>query len=254
MENKKLIYGILVVVLVTGVGLSLALTRQITIQSINSFEECTKASYPIFLTHPRRCRTPDGRNFVEQVITEVCRNDAECKEGFYCKKGLCIEFSPDLSCSQDLNCQLINMSLGFACCWAGVCERIDYSQDKWIAVNQQWFRKQRQINCPAEEDCGPAPMCEPISINEAFKAQCIDRICQKVSEEETKKTKEYYGSSTFGSCSRDNDCFVSGCNSEICQSKGQEPLSSICVVPDKPLPVQLGLECKCSNLKCQWTK
>jgi len=64
---------------------------------------------------------------------------------------------------------------------------------------------------------------------------------------------EYYGFS-IGSCEIDADCYINGCNSEICQSKNEEPLSSICVVPDKSIPKQLGYECGCLENKCQWIK
>lgn len=64
----------------------------------------------------------------------------------------------------------------------------------------------------------------------------------------------YYGQSTYGFCENDDDCFISGCNSEICQSKSEEILHSICIVPEKPTPKQLGYECKCLHLKCQWSK
>jgi hypothetical protein len=29
---------------------------------------------------------------------------------------------------------------------------------------------------------------------------------------------------------------------------------SICIVPDKPTPTQLGYECKCVLKECQWSK
>jgi hypothetical protein len=35
--------------------------------SINSFEDCKNAGYPIMETYPQQCRTPDGKNFVEDV-------------------------------------------------------------------------------------------------------------------------------------------------------------------------------------------
>jgi len=67
-------------------------------------------------------------------------------------------------------------------------------------------------------------------------------------------TSNYYGHSTLGNCTTDGDCLLSGCNGEICQSKKEEPLNSICVVPDKPLPKQLGYQCRCLVKKCQWVK
>lgn len=32
---------------------------------VNSFEECAEAGYPVMESHPRQCRTPDGRLFIE---------------------------------------------------------------------------------------------------------------------------------------------------------------------------------------------
>ena len=70
----------------------------------------------------------------------------------------------------------------------------------------------------------------------------------------SKEPEEYYGSSTYGQCQTDNDCYISGCNSEICQSKAEEPIASICILPDKPTPMQLNYGCKCIDQKCQWSK
>lgn len=113
-------------------------------------------------------------------VSEVCKNDQECGEGFYCKHGLCTEFLPDVSCTLDDNCQLINKNWRFSCCWVGACERIDYSLDKWIGVNKEWFAEQRDRYCPPKIECGGAPMCYPMPINDEFIAQCIDGMCQKV--------------------------------------------------------------------------
>ena len=63
---------------------------------------------------------------------------------------------------------------------------------------------------------------------------------------------EFFGSSTNGVCSVHDDCIVSGCNNEICQSQSEELLSSVCVVPEKLTPLQVGLECRCIDNKCQW--
>jgi len=70
----------------------------------------------------------------------------------------------------------------------------------------------------------------------------------------SKENVSYYGFSTSGYCSFDSDCFISGCNSEICQSKYEEPKFSICILPDKPTPLQLGYHCGCVLNKCQWIR
>jgi hypothetical protein len=86
----------------------------------------------------------------------------------------------NVSCKIDEDCQLINKDHGFSCCWEGACVPIDYSLDKWIAVNKYWFSEQRAENCPPIDECGPSPMCIPRIINENFKTQCVNKICQKI--------------------------------------------------------------------------
>jgi len=68
------------------------------------------------------------------------------------------------------------------------------------------------------------------------------------------QTNQYYGFSTYGICQTNNDCFVSGCNSEICQSRIEEPIASICILPDRSTPQQLDYECQCLVQRCQWVK
>jgi eight-cysteine-cluster-containing protein len=63
---------------------------------------------------------------------------------------------------------------------------------------------------------------------------------------------DYFVSSTYAACQTEGECKVSGCNGEICQGMGEEEMVSICVVPDKSTPRQLGLECGCRNSQCQW--
>jgi hypothetical protein len=38
--------------------------------SINSFEECAAAGYPILESYPEQCRTKDGRNFTRIIPVE----------------------------------------------------------------------------------------------------------------------------------------------------------------------------------------
>lgn len=64
----------------------------------------------------------------------------------------------------------------------------------------------------------------------------------------------YYGHATSAACQTDADCIVSGCNSEICQGKSEEPLMSICVIPNQPTPKDLGYVCSCTVGACQWNK
>ena len=40
---------------------------QIESNEINNFEECTAAGNPAMESHPRQCKTSDGKHFVEQI-------------------------------------------------------------------------------------------------------------------------------------------------------------------------------------------
>lgn len=85
-----------------------------------------------------------------------------------------------MSCRIDADCQLINADHRFSCCRTGACEAIDYSLDKWIAVNKTWFEQGQRENCPVGRECGPAPICPTRIINENFTAKCVDQKCKKV--------------------------------------------------------------------------
>lgn len=101
-------------------------------------------------------------------------------------------------------------------------------------------------------------------IQESYPERCIAKdgrsVTRPLTPEEQDRlnppiasaTADYYGSSTSAACTSDNDCIVSGCNSEICQGKDEEEGASICILPDKPLPKDVGLSCDCSSNKCQW--
>ncbi|MBD3210577.1 hypothetical protein GF318_04315 [Candidatus Micrarchaeota archaeon] len=127
-------------------------------ENITSFEECVQAGYPVMESYPRQCRTPDGKTF-ESLSDRF-------------------EISKNTSCNEDSDCLLVNRELGFSCCWAGVCEAVNYSEDKWIAVNRKWFNESREQYCP--RNCGPRPPCfvEPLNIN--YSARCIGNQCEKV--------------------------------------------------------------------------
>lgn len=150
------------------------------IQSIpvSSFEECA-AYYPVMESYPRQCNTPNGEHFVEVIGVGGCENNSECTAGYFCKSGLCTEFSPKISCDEDTDCMLIDGTQRFACCYAGACDGIDYSHAKWKAVNTEWYMEGQQENCPNQVACGPAPGCPTQIINDDYEARCEENICVK---------------------------------------------------------------------------
>jgi hypothetical protein len=129
-------------------------------KNITSFEECVKAGYPILESYPRQCRTPDGRIFISGTDF--------------------MEMNQNTTCTVDEDCKLIDKSLGFGCCWSGACAQINYSEDKWIALNKEWFDGIQNQYCPDEFDCGPAPLCAIRAIDTNYTASCINNSCKKI--------------------------------------------------------------------------
>jgi hypothetical protein len=123
---------------------------------ISSFEECVAAGNPIMESYPRQCRS-GNRTFVSLIDL--------------------FQLGKNTICNEDSDCVLADESLGFSCCHAGACAQIDYSEDKWVAVNGTWFSSQRAEHCPSE--CGPAPGCPIRILNDSFEAVCNAGACEK---------------------------------------------------------------------------
>ncbi|MDP2648253.1 MAG: hypothetical protein Q8P35_03375 [Candidatus Yanofskybacteria bacterium] len=151
---------------------------------ITSFQECADAGHPVLDTFPRICKLPSGETFVEEVVIRTCQEDSDCSEGLSCQGGICTDFAVEISCQLDSDCEIINRSLKFACCWAGACDVVDYSEPKWVAVNAKWYSDQKATACPSARECGPVPLCRDAKAvvvgEESYEAQCIANACQKV--------------------------------------------------------------------------
>ncbi len=66
--------------------------------------------------------------------------------------------------------------------------------------------------------------------------------------------EDFCGSSTFGSCSSDEDCFPEGCLKEVCQSRNESTVITACEWKDCLDAAAAGVSCKCLNGQCQWSK
>ncbi len=99
----------------------------------------------------------------------------------YCEFAPCpatISESPgyfDSRCSIDDDCVLVDKD-SVDCCSNNGCQPIDYSQEKWLAVNVGWQAERISKNCVTDRMC---PNCFPKPINENFKAVCQNGECQK---------------------------------------------------------------------------
>ena len=45
------------------------------VSKINNFKDCADNGFPIMESYPRQCRTPDGRNFVEEIENVTGKED-----------------------------------------------------------------------------------------------------------------------------------------------------------------------------------
>ncbi len=66
---------VLVLVLLGGV---LLLSRAPIAKApvVLSFEDCAKAGYAVMESHPRRCKTPDGRTYAEEIAEQITYTNA----------------------------------------------------------------------------------------------------------------------------------------------------------------------------------
>jgi hypothetical protein len=182
---------------------------------ITNFEECAGAGYTVLESDPRKCITPEGKAYTE--VKRTCSDDSGCAGGFYCRRAVCEEFSPDADCSTDSGCALINTRNMLSCCWRGRCDAVDYSLPEWTAVSATWLAAEKAISCPAE--CGPAPMCPQRIVNADYSAKCVNGTCHKVE-------KVQVGMDI--SCATDPDCVIKSIDGAcgpypLCVNRDYEP-------------------------------
>ena len=68
LSTSTLIGLVVVLAIVAGLFFAFSANRgQQQLLSIANFEQCAEAGYPVMESYPRQCRTPDGRNFTEDI-------------------------------------------------------------------------------------------------------------------------------------------------------------------------------------------
>lgn len=146
--------------------------------TVTSFKECANAGYPITESYPRQCKTPDNKTFIEPTdMPQPSCVGSDC--GSPMPRGA---FNPVTSCQQDRDCQLVNRTLGVACCWDGACQAPHYGDSNWIAVTSSWYQGEQVKSCPTARECGAAPLCQSsIAPVGNYQARCVNNVCQKVS-------------------------------------------------------------------------
>jgi hypothetical protein len=75
---KKIFFlGIIILLIITAVFLFVRNYQpsQKPVLTVTDFESCAAAGYPILESYPRQCRTPDGRNFGENIGNTLEKKD-----------------------------------------------------------------------------------------------------------------------------------------------------------------------------------
>ena len=135
-----------------------------------NFEECAAAGNQILESNPRVCITASGMSFTEESRAARCADDSACNASSFCAGGTCAPFAPETACSADADCTLASKTFKLSCCYEGRCALVDYASADYIPANARWLASMRARYCPAENECGPRPICETISIEQRFRA------------------------------------------------------------------------------------
>jgi hypothetical protein len=86
MKKRDIIIIVVALFILFAILVGFYMINQGRVKSVNSFEECQEAGYPVAESYPRQCFTPDGRGFTEDVpdTGTMCTMDAkECPDGSY---------------------------------------------------------------------------------------------------------------------------------------------------------------------------
>ncbi len=70
MNNKNILYLFVLAVVVIIMWFSFNGPKKIDQSTIKSFADCAVV-YPVLESHPRQCRTPDGRTFAEEIAPPI---------------------------------------------------------------------------------------------------------------------------------------------------------------------------------------
>lgn len=71
--TSRTLVAVLLVLLIVG-GIAYYMKRDTDFVSIQSYEECVQAGYPVAESYPEQCRTPDGRVFTNTTSTPTPSN------------------------------------------------------------------------------------------------------------------------------------------------------------------------------------
>jgi hypothetical protein len=123
MQNKTTLWTIVGLIVILLVGYFVYYQRQKSESEgatsfITTFEDCVSAGYPVMESYPRKCTSPEGNIYTEDVSSgDAGINTASAGEGCYiggCSQQICsdepgamstCEYKPEYSCYQSARCE-----------------------------------------------------------------------------------------------------------------------------------------------------
>lgn len=143
MSNQKILFSTIAIIILGALGVLAYKSIQSNSEdysSITSFEDCADAGYPIMESHPRQCRTPDGKLYVEEIENDP--NTARASGGCYiggCSQEICSDqqdavstciYKPEFACYKGESC---GRQANGQCGWTpnvglSACLDIDYNE------------------------------------------------------------------------------------------------------------------------------
>lgn len=190
---------------------------------------------------------------------KYCVTSDDCACGTNIKTGMCfygnkayvntLKQCPDF-CSGfggNLDVQCINNQ----------CQQVNLNNVKYCDVDSDCVRKKACCDCgfgdyvnkKYQEDVVCKAECLAACATRESVGKCINHQCTAIP---LTSSTDFCGTSTFGSCSTSSDCIKGGCSSQVCQSKSEEPVVTICDMRDCYNADAYNLKCECVNNKCQW--
>ena len=246
----KIILFIIVLVLFIFFGVFLVLAfNNYKIASINNFEDCKTAGYPILETYPEQCKTPDNRTFVRIIVPkESLFNSSvtfQINESIKFPDGLSVTLLEinDSRCKQGVVCIWAGeLAPVFALIYGNVGEiqqeiRLGYSTLKQLTQNNYIFSLDNVTETTAT-----------ITVTNQVACTMDAKICPDGSA-----VGRVGPNCEFAPCPSDSSaCYIGGCSSQICSD--QKDIVSTCEYREE-YACYKNAECKRqANGQCGWTE
>jgi len=164
--------------------------------------------------------------------TNVSYKVGDCERGTKSKKPFTVSY--------DVQNKTLNAEVWVNCC--GVEVRVEKEGSTYKILEKQYGELCRCM-CKREVTI--------FNISKEAKVEFLDKDGNSFI---LTPSVEFCGWSTYGRCNSDEDCIRAGCSGQVCQSKFEEPIVTICEWKECYDVKKFNIACKCFNGRCQWVR